>query len=69
MSVIGDVLKLKEQHKGTWRNKPSWFWYLSLFEEIIELTFALVGLHRHSPDTELAQIAAIALNWLELREE
>jgi hypothetical protein len=60
-SVLSAVLKLKNDHSHTWRDKPSIHWLRGLCE------VALCGLHRHSPDTELRQIAAIALNWLEMR--
>lgn len=68
MSVEESVIKLKREHKQTWRDKPDWFWLLGLLEEVWELALALVGLHRHSPEVELRQISAIAMNWLEKRE-
>jgi len=61
------VLELKTRHKSTWRDKPEWWWLLGLLEEVVELVFALVGLHRGPVDWELTQIAAIAMNWLEHR--
>jgi hypothetical protein len=66
---VRGVLALKGQHVQTWRDKPDSFWLAGLAEEVLELTSALEGRHEHMPDTELAQIAAIALNWLELRAE
>ncbi len=44
-------------------------------QEFSELTLALTGCGEHdgdkvdAPDLELKQIAAIAMNWLEMREE
>lgn len=63
------VLELKYKHRKTWRNKPEWYWALMLLEEVGELLLSLLGLHRHPPELELKQIATIAMNWLEMREE
>ena len=62
------VLELKHGHRHTWRRKSGLYWLLKLLEEVVELSLALVGLHKHTPEHELAQIATIAMNWLELRE-
>jgi hypothetical protein len=69
MNQTAQTVELKEQHKATWRNKPEWYWFISLLEEFVELGLSLVGLHKDPPDLELRQIAAICLNWLEMREE
>ena len=61
------VLALKAEHAQTWRDKNDHFWLAGLVEEVLELTSALEGRHKHAPEVELTQIAAIALNWLELR--
>jgi len=63
------VIGLKRVHSQTWRDCGQLKWTVGLLEEVWELLLALVGLHRHSPDWELRQIAAIAMNWLEMREE
>ncbi len=67
MNEIDQVVALKQKHQHTWQDKPNWFWLLSLLEEVGELVLSLVGLHRHSPEVELRQIASIAINWLEKR--
>lgn len=67
MKAEEEVVKLKLKHQRTWRDKPDWFWLLGLLEEVCELSLSLIGLHRHSPEIELRQIAAIAMNWLEKR--
>jgi hypothetical protein len=64
-----ETIELKERHKTTWRDKPEWYWFISLLEEFIELGLSLIGLHKHKPELELSQIAAICLNWLEMRAE
>ena len=61
------VLRLKDSHKSTWANKPTWYWFVGLLEEMFELLLALMGLHKDSPEHELRQIATIAMNWLEKR--
>uniref|UniRef100_A0A6M3M260 Uncharacterized protein n=1 Tax=viral metagenome TaxID=1070528 RepID=A0A6M3M260_9ZZZZ len=65
--TLDDVLALKERHAETWRDQPESYWCARLMQEVGELASALVGDHEHSSDWELAQIASIALNWLELR--
>lgn len=67
MNAEESVLKLKREHQQTWRDKSDWFWLLGLLEEFVELALSLAGLHRHAPEVELRQIAAIAINWLEKR--
>jgi len=62
------VIGLKRVHSQTWRDRGQLKWTLGLLEEVAELLLALVGLHHHSPDWELRQIATIAMNWLERRE-
>ncbi len=69
-----EALRLKEQHRATWRDEPETYWLARLIAEIGELSLALCGdkptkPHHHNPDMELAQIAAIVLNWLEMRED
>lgn len=61
------VLALKEQHKETWRDEEESYWLARLMQEVGELGSSLVGDHEDSPDWELSQIAAICLNWLEMR--
>jgi hypothetical protein len=68
MSITDEVLELKQKHIATWRDKPEWFWMLSLLEEVAELGLSLIGLHAGPPDWELKQIVAICLNWLEMRQ-
>lgn len=62
------VLVLKNYHQQTWREKPEWYWMLSLAEEVVELMLSLMHLHAGPVEWELQQIASIALNWLEMRE-
>lgn len=67
-SVTAEVLELKAQHINTWRNgKDDMFWLARLIQEVGELSSSLVDNHKHSPEVELRQIAAIAMNWLEYR--
>ena len=63
------VVNLKNKHAGTWRDKKEAYWFQRLMDKVEELSDALVGTHEHPPETELMQIAAICLNWLEMREE
>lgn len=63
------VLRLKDKHKHTWRTRGQVYWLWRLWLEVIELSMSLVGLHRHTVDLELDQIATIAMNWRELRGE
>ena len=63
------VQETKEEHKTTWRDKPESYWFARLIQECGELGSALVGDHEDPVEWELTQIAAICLNWLEMREE
>ncbi len=56
---------MKQYHGRTWLNRSRWGWFLGLVEEVVELGLALAGLHPHSADFELGQIASIAMNWHE----
>lgn len=66
-SVFDEVQELVQQHSLTWRGRSQWFWLRKLFLEVCELAMALAGLPKDSPDHELKQIAAIAINWLRYR--
>ena len=68
MSIINDILEIKEKHRETWRDKPDEIWLTHFIEEVAELVLSVHGKHNHSPDIELKQIASICLNWLEMRE-
>lgn len=61
--------KLIKKHNKTWRNKPETYWFQRLVCEVGELGGSLAGEHKHLPDWELTQIAAICINWLKMREE
>ena len=65
--IVGQVLDLQRKHKDTWADRPDAYWFARLVEEVGELGAALVDDHEHTPDWELAQIAAIAINWLRHR--
>lgn len=67
MGVIGKITCLKNHHENTWRDRPDWRWYFSLFEEFVELGLSLIGLHKGPVEWELMQIASIAANWMERR--
>lgn len=61
------VIELRRKYSLTWRDLPEGNWSINLMEEMLELLLSLKGQHEHSPDTELTQIAAICINWLEMR--
>lgn len=64
-----EVIYLMVEHKATWRTEPESVWFAGLVEEVAELGQSLVGKHEHPPEIELRQIAAICLNWLDMREK
>ena len=66
-NIILPVFELTEKHKETWRNNPESVWLAGLIEEVAELAQSIGGKHEHTPEQELRQIAAIALNWLDMR--
>lgn len=62
------VLDLKRKHSETWRDMPESYWLARLMEEVGELASSVVGDHKDPVEWELTQIAAICLNWLDMRE-
>ncbi len=56
-------------HPRSWKDRREWFWWWGFLEEFWELTLSLIGLHKHPPELELLQLAAMASNWIEMREE
>ena len=65
---VAVVINLMELHRETWRDQPEDYWLARLMQEMGELAGALVESHQHTPDHELKQIAAICLNWLDMRD-
>lgn len=63
--MITEILELKNEHSDTWRDRSNFYWLWKLFGEFVELGLSLCRLHRHFPEWELMQIAAIAMNWVE----
>ncbi len=61
------VIQKAWAHRATWRDQPESYWLNGLTEEYLELHLALDGKHKHTPSEELIQIAAICLNWLDMR--
>lgn len=61
------VWTLKEKYKTTWREQPESYWFYRLMEEVGELGASLANDHKDPPEWEMKQIAAICLNWLEMR--
>lgn len=60
--VEAATLQLKRIHNSTWADKPDWYWFTGLIEEVVELTLTLIGLHKGPVEWELLQIASIAMN-------
>ena len=67
--AVEHILNLKHKHRNTWRDKSDWYWFRGLCEEVIELGLSLLRLHRGPTNWELAQISAIAMNWMEMRTQ
>ena len=65
--ILWHVTILRDTHLLTWREKSQSYWLLGLLEEVWELAWSLMGLHRHQPEQEITQIAAICMNWMEHR--
>lgn len=65
---LDEVLAMKQQHAGRWRDQPDSYWLARMMQEVGELSSSLVGDHEDPPEWELTQIASIALNWLEVRQ-
>lgn len=65
--ITSMVAALAKQHRFTWRMKGKWGWLFGLCEEVAELGLSLAGWHRHPPEWEMMQIAAICVNWMKHR--
>ena len=63
---MSDIYNLVKEHEKTWRDQDEGRWLAGLIAEVGELANSLHGNHRHPPDLELKQIAAICLNWLDM---
>ena len=61
------AFQLQAEHVETWRDRDESYWLARFMEEVGELAGALVGNHIGPVEWELAQLAAIALNWLDMR--
>jgi hypothetical protein len=69
MNAVDETIALKEKYAGKWRDRSQLYWAGRLLEEVAELLGALLGIHAGPVERELAQIASICMNWLELRAE
>lgn len=67
--VLKSVVDLAFEHRETWRDKPEDYWLARLMQEVGEAASSLVGDHDDPVEWELTQIAAICINWLEMRRE
>lgn len=65
--VAEGAIALMKRHRKTWRNRGQAYWIFGLLEEVAELIGALLGIHEGPVDHELNQIAAICLNWMDMR--
>lgn len=59
------VIRRKRKYAHYWGEASNWYRLRRLFEEFIELTLCLVGLHEGPVRHELEQIASEAMNWME----
>lgn len=64
-----EVLELRRKYSAKWRDRDEHYWMERLMQEVGELASALAGDHDDPPEWELKQIAAICINWLEMRTE
>jgi len=62
-----ETLDVVRRFINHWRDKDESYWFARLAEEFGELGGSLVGNHVGPVDHELRQIAAICLNWLDMR--
>ena len=61
------IAEYTEQHNQYWRDKAQWYWMWRLIQEVFELLFSLIGVHKDKPEWELRQISSICANWLDYR--
>lgn len=62
-SPTADVLRMVEEHEGTWSDKDVYEWLAGLVEEVGELAESLKKANLAKAHHELTQIASIAINF------
>ena len=63
------VMGLACRDRLKWRGEDEVHWYSQLLMEVGGLGRSLGGDLEETPDSKLKQIAAICINWLEMRRE
>ena len=66
--VIQQLANHVNLRASLWQDKDDHYWFERLVEEVGELGASLTGDHPHTPDSELAQIVSISINWLLKRD-
>lgn len=63
------TLEYMMRYVTCWRDKTEHWWYARLMQEVGELGDTFTGETKDPRAHELRQIAAICLNWLDMRGE
>lgn len=58
------LLEYAREHRDSWKDEGDHYWLARLQQEVAELTLVLDEQHEGPMIHELAQIAAICMNWL-----
>lgn len=62
-NIDGGVQETADRYKDYWKDRGDLYWYWRLTQEVVELGFALLGLHHDAPEHERIQIASMMINW------
>lgn len=63
------VINLRHQHHPAWHDMPEDYWLERLTKEVSMLESSLGNRADFDVEFELKQIAAICINWLEMRRD
>ena len=59
------AIALKKRFAGAWLDRSDYYWFARLVQEVGELGGSIAGDCEDPLEWELAQIASLALNWLD----
>lgn len=66
-NVLAVIARTADRYEGKWRERSEAYWLSRMVQGTGRLASALTDEHDETPDHELLQIAAVAINWLEMR--
>jgi hypothetical protein len=69
LPIFDLIIKLRLKYSDYWLDKSDLYWLWRIFLELLEVLGILLGTHKDPIKWELAQIAAICINWMYKKEK